>query len=287
MAWRDTLRSLRGVIGETFTLTHVLQGTAAVIGMNVGIMGGMFGAYRWWYADYLESMEKFKAQHGRLPPEQHRLEAFAFAAEKYDASMGNEFGADYYRGQLLIKARGDVLEVAVGTGRCFGTLTKSGLIKSYVGVDKLQEMIDVAATKLRSLPFEARLLRADSASLPFPDKSFDTVIGSLCLCSVEQPEATLDEMARVCRDDGRILLVEPGLSCRMLIRKAQEWFGLIPDPRHAWTCGWFDDLEPRKVLQGAQRAKLLRLEPSWLGNWYMITAAPRVPSDAVTTGGCD
>eukprot|EP00971_Amphidinium_carterae_P123642 2448662-Amphidinium_carterae.1 len=176
MDWLKAMQSVKDALGRKITWKHLLTGTVVTVGMNVGILGALFGAYRWTYADYLEAMKKFKETHGRTPPEKHRLEAFAYYAEKYDKAMGRheETGADLYREQLLIKSRGDVLEVAVGTGRCFGALTKSGLIKSYVGVDKVKEMIDVAQKKLQDLPFEARVLQADAAALPFPDKSFDT-----------------------------------------------------------------------------------------------------------------
>mmetsp|Transcript_75902 Transcript_75902/g.180391 ORF Transcript_75902/g.180391 Transcript_75902/m.180391 type:complete len:285 (+) Transcript_75902:60-914(+) len=277
-------RAISDVVGQV-TWKHWVGGSMAAVGMNVGILGGMVGVYRWIYADELESNKKFAATYGTVPSERHRMEAFAYAAEKWDKTMGKaeETGADLYRKQLLVKAKGDILEVAVGTGRCFSMLEETASVKSFVGVDKVQEMLDVAEKKLSGLGFPARLVRADSKKLPFPDRSFDTVIGSLCLCSVEHPVESLNEMARVCRENGRILLVEPGLSKYGPVREAQDWLGLVPDPRHAWVTGWFDNREPSKLVRKADRLKLVSIETSKLGNWYMITAVPRVPQDVATS----
>ena len=46
--------------------------------------------------------------------------------------------------------------------------------------------------------------------LDLPDASFDAVIDTFGLCSVEHPEAVLREMQRVCKPDGKIILLEHG-----------------------------------------------------------------------------
>ncbi|HEY3314754.1 MAG TPA: class I SAM-dependent methyltransferase, partial [Bacillota bacterium] len=52
--------------------------------------------------------------------------------------------------------------------------------------------------------------------LPFTDESFDTVIGTCVFCTVPDPSKGLSEARRVCRSDGRILLIEHMLSQRPL-----------------------------------------------------------------------
>merc|ERR1719223_465189 len=158
-------------------------------------------------------MKRFHAKYG-YPTERQRLDVFEWMAPKWDQTVGKveEGGADVYRKELLARARGDVLEVAVGSGRCFEALAQSGEVKSYVGVDVLQAMLEQAQPKLKDLPYEARVLHADASKLPLPDRSFDTVVATLCLCSLEDPGAALDEMARVCRPGGQVLIVEPALA---------------------------------------------------------------------------
>ena len=113
-------------------------------------------------------------------------------------------------------------------------------IKSFVGIDTLDEMLEVAQEKLGVLPFPARLQRGDAHRLPFADGSFDTVIGSLCLCSMERPAEVVQEMARVCRPGGKVLILEPGLADWLVIRFSQRYLGIVPNPKHAWEVGWYD-----------------------------------------------
>ena len=49
----------------------------------------------------------------------------------------------------------------------------------------------------------------DSSNLgSFPDQCFDTVVDTFGLCSYDDPVAVLKEMQRVCKPDGKILLLE-------------------------------------------------------------------------------
>lgn len=254
---------------------HWVGGFSALAGMNIVGMGVMGESYRWFFADDEDRMKRFKAKYG-YPTERQRLDVFEWMAPKWDKTVGKveEGGCDVYRKELLVQARGDVLEVAMGTGRCFEALAQSGEVKSYVGVDILQSMLDEAQPKLGDLPYEAKTIRADVSKLPLPDRSFDTVVATLCLCSLENPAAALEEMARVCRKDGQVLIVEPGLAERWVIRYAQEYMGLVPCPKHAWEFGWYDDREPLKLVEQSN-LKVTSAKTQAMGNWYLIAATPR------------
>ncbi|MBI3583112.1 MAG: class I SAM-dependent methyltransferase [Nitrospinae bacterium] len=85
----------------------------------------------------------------------------------------------------------------------------------------------------------------DAESLAFPDRSFDTVVSSLTLCTFSDPLAALNEMARVCRKDGRILLLEHG-------RSSHEWLGRWQDRKakgHAEILGCHWNREPLNLIQ--------------------------------------
>jgi ubiquinone/menaquinone biosynthesis C-methylase UbiE len=58
------------------------------------------------------------------------------------------------------------------------------------------------------------LLISLAEPLPFEDESFDTAVSSLSLCTFPDPVRALRQMARVCRADGRILLLDHGRSDR-------------------------------------------------------------------------
>jgi ubiquinone/menaquinone biosynthesis C-methylase UbiE len=87
----------------------------------------------------------------------------------------------------------------------------------------------------------------DAQSLDFPDDSFDTVISALSTCTFPDPGAALREMDRVCRPDGRILLLEHGRSDVGPIARYQEWRA---DAHYAKAgCRWTQ--EPLAVARDA------------------------------------
>eukprot|EP00418_Pyrodinium_bahamense_P090039 CAMPEP_0179047882 /NCGR_PEP_ID=MMETSP0796-20121207/19425_1 /TAXON_ID=73915 /ORGANISM="Pyrodinium bahamense, Strain pbaha01" /LENGTH=273 /DNA_ID=CAMNT_0020744339 /DNA_START=55 /DNA_END=876 /DNA_ORIENTATION=+ len=268
-------RLLLGTAGK-FKWYHWAGSIATAGAINVGLMVGMAKTYRWYYADHEESVRSFREKYG-LPTERQRLEVFEWLAPTWDSTIGayEKTGADQFRLEHLTKAWGDVLEVAVGTGRCFEALKQSGEVRSFVGVDCLEVMLQEARPKLVDLPFPARVVRGDAQSLPFPDASFDTVVASLCLCSVENSAAALSEMGRVCRPDGHVLLVEPGLARSWPARFAQRYLGLVPDPKHAWECGWYDDLDPPALVEACPGLQLASCQVRSFGNWYLMVAKPQ------------
>jgi len=54
----------------------------------------------------------------------------------------------------------------------------------------------------------ARLVDAPAEQLPFPDGSIDTVVSTFVLCTVDAPDLALQEIARVLKPDGQLLLIE-------------------------------------------------------------------------------
>lgn len=265
-------------LARRFKWYHIAYGATLAGAMNVGIFGGILMGYRWYYRDELEELRAFERRFGR-PTERQRLDVYSWLAPTYDKKIGSQekAGAIGYRKEIFAGVSGDVLEVAVGTGRCFEAIQGASQdIRRYVGIDRTQEMLDVAKPKAAELPFPTELLCGDAHRLPFPDASFDTVLGSLCLCAMEQPEVVLDEMARVCRPGGRVLLLEVGVARRWLPRLVQRKFGLVPNPRIPWELGWFDDLDVLNVVRASERLTVWSVWTRAMGNWYLITMSRRV-----------
>jgi ubiquinone/menaquinone biosynthesis C-methylase UbiE len=122
------------------------------------------------------------------------------------------------------------------------------------------------ATKL-GLPVSFEIM--DVEKLAFPDQTFDTVVDTLGLCTFPDPVAALREMARVCRPDGRILLLEHGRSDR-------EWLGRWQDRRadnHAKRLGCRWNREPLDVVRQAG-LKVLATERTFLGILHLLEATP-------------
>ena len=151
-------------------------------------------------------------------------------SEKYDRfarwfdcveGVPDILGVSRLRRRLLQRASGRVLEVAIGTGKNLRYYPASCRISA---VDVSREMLNVARTRAAKLSVNLSPLLADAEALPFPDKSFDTVVSSLTTCTFPNPVAALKEMVRVCRTNGKILLLEHGRSDR-------EWLGRWQDRR--------------------------------------------------------
>jgi len=174
------------------------------------------------------------------PSEKCRQQTFDGLAPKWDATVRTDellAGIGRWRRRLMQHAAGDVLEVAVGSGRNFSYYSKAK-VSSVTGVDFSRAMLEMADGKRSELePITLRLKLASTQKLDFPDCSFDTVVDSFGVCSFEAPVEALREMRRVVKEDGQVLLLEHGASTWELVqgllnRSAQrhvEKFGCYPN----------------------------------------------------------
>jgi ubiquinone/menaquinone biosynthesis C-methylase UbiE len=114
-------------------------------------------------------------------------------------------GGTERRRRVLAGARGRVLEVGVGTGVNFQHYPAD---VQLLGIDISEQMLRRARERADRTGREITLETADVESLPFEDESFDTVTATCVFCSVSDPIRGLEEVRRVVRPDGRVLLVE-------------------------------------------------------------------------------
>jgi SAM-dependent methyltransferase len=121
------------------------------------------------------------------------------------------------RYQLLQAARGRVLDVGAGTGANLPHY-RMDQISRLVLLDVGRGMLDRAAHKAAELGIEVELHSASAEQLPFEEASFDTVVFTLCLCTIPDPGRALREAGRVLDAGGRLLALEhvraedPGLA---------------------------------------------------------------------------
>ena len=101
---------------------------------------------------------------------------------------------------------GHVLDVATGTGLVAEQLLARGL--RVTGLDQSVGMLDVARRRLGD---RAELVEASAEALPFPDGSFAHLTFTYLLRYVDDPGATLRELARVVRPGGTVAMLEFGL----------------------------------------------------------------------------
>lgn len=110
------------------------------------------------------------------------------------------------RQRLCAQAHGRVLDVAVGTGRNLAHYPAD--VTEVVGIDLSPGMLRRARTTARQASFPVKLCEGDARRLPFPDANFDTVVCFLALCEIPGQAAALQEMRRVLRPGGHLLLLD-------------------------------------------------------------------------------
>jgi ubiquinone/menaquinone biosynthesis C-methylase UbiE len=110
------------------------------------------------------------------------------------------------RRKLVAPAEGRVLEIGAGTG--FNLPYYPDTVNELVLTDPLDGMLRHAEKRARGSGRDVELTRARVESLPYPDASFDTVVASLVLCSVDDQDRALAEIRRVLRPGGRYLFLE-------------------------------------------------------------------------------
>ena len=117
------------------------------------------------------------------------------------------------------QAEGDVLEIAVGTGR---NLRHYPPGVRLTGIELSPGMLEIARGEATRLGLATDLRLGDAQALDFPDASFDTVTCTLSLCTIPDDEAAVAEAWRVLRPGGRFLLLEHVRSRVLPIRLGQR-----------------------------------------------------------------
>lgn len=176
-------------------------------------------------------------------------------------------GVNKLRQEILQRASGSVLEVAIGTGKNLSHYRRASRI---IGTDASKEMLAIAQRRASRLQLNVSFLLANAEALPFPDETFDTVVSSLSTCTFPDPVAALKEMARVCRPAGRVLLLEHGRSDR-------DWLARFQDrtaERHAKQlgCHWNRNSLELVRLAGLEIKEAQRV---FFGIFNQIEATPR------------
>ncbi len=100
---------------------------------------------------------------------------------------------------------GKVLEVGIGTGTGMSHY-RPGV--ELIGIDLSPGMLEVARRNAARIGIGANLLEMDAQHLDLPDRSFDAVVYSLCLCTIPDPELAIREGIRVARPGARMIFLE-------------------------------------------------------------------------------
>lgn len=158
----------------------------------------------------------------------------------------------------------DILEIGIGTGL---TLPYFPADKRVVGVDLSEDMLRVAGQKVieRKLTAVTGLSVMDACRLGLPDEAFDAVTAQFVITLVPNPEQALDEMDRVLRPGGEIVissrLVDSGGA------SAAFWSALAP---LAKAVGWSTDFKVSRLTDWAERTGRYRTEHVGRGYFKVV-----------------
>jgi demethylmenaquinone methyltransferase / 2-methoxy-6-polyprenyl-1,4-benzoquinol methylase len=136
-----------------------------------------------------------------------------------------------------------VLDVATGTGAVAIELVRRHGC-DVVGLDQSREMLDAARVRIDAtgLSEQIELVEGHADDLPFPDAPFDGLTFTYLLRYVDDPAATLRELARVVRSGGTVAALEFGIPRRALWRGLWELYVRVglPVAGRVLSPGWRD-----------------------------------------------
>ncbi len=162
------------------------------------------------------------------------------------------FGAVFERGrkasiEAAERIGGRILEVGVGTGLSLPDYSRSNRL---IGVDLSAPMLRKAQARVAEhrLTNVEGLAVMDARHLGFRDAAFDVVVAQYVITAVPDPEATLDEFARVIKPGGEIILVNH-LGADAGLRAASER-AFAPLARRL---GWRPEFRWERLAQWAAR----------------------------------
>ena len=186
---------------------------------------------------------------------------FAVAYDPFLAVAERRGLADLRR-ELLVEARGRVVELGAGTGL---NLPHYPAVRELV----LTEPDEAMARKLERK--RDGVVRAPAEQLPFEDGSVDTVVSTLVLCTVADLRAAAGEIRRILKPDGRLLFLE---HVRSDDPRLAAWQDRLHRPWRAFACGCDCRRPTVDVLRGSGFDVDVRVQAAW--TWMPAIVRPVV-----------
>ncbi len=141
--------------------------------------------------------------------------AYLRVAEQSDLRGGSE-----HRRRLLGGLRGRVLEVGAGQGRNFPRYPEA--VSEVVAIEPEETLRAHAQRAAARAPIPVTVRAGHAGELPAEAETFDAVVFSLVLCSVDDPRAALAEASRALRPGGQLRFYEH-------VRSPRRWVALLED----------------------------------------------------------
>ncbi|MFP4690408.1 MAG: class I SAM-dependent methyltransferase [Bacteroidales bacterium] len=131
-----------------------------------------------------------------------------------------------WRRAFLSKTSGKTLEVGIGTGKSIPFYPAD---VALTGIDISSKMIEITRKRLRKHPRpNTRIIQMNVEEMEFSDNTFDTVVTACVFCSVPNPVQGLREIKRVCRNGGKVLMLEHVRSQKKILGKSMDIMNPLP-----------------------------------------------------------
>ena len=127
----------------------------------------------------------------------------------------------YQRNKIVPYAKGEVLEIGIGSGLNLPYYNKS-LVKKVYGLDPSEELNEIALKNASEINLDINFIISGAEQIKLPSKSIDTVLITYTLCTIPEFKAALKEIKRVLKDDGIMLFCEHGLAPDKKVSKWQN-----------------------------------------------------------------
>jgi phosphatidylethanolamine/phosphatidyl-N-methylethanolamine N-methyltransferase len=186
-------------------------------------------------------------------------------ARFYDRVFGGVFepGRVTAMRRLAPRPQERILEVGVGTGLSLAAYPHGCRV---VGIDVSEGMLRFANRQVRSRELgNVALLRMDAQSMSFADDAFDAVVAAYVMTVIPDYRRALDEMARVCRPGGRLLILNHFTNGNRLVRAVERVVSPLCE-----RLGWRSDLAVSDVLAGAPFELNYEARMGPLGMWHLL-----------------
>jgi phosphatidylethanolamine/phosphatidyl-N-methylethanolamine N-methyltransferase len=158
-----------------------------------------------------------------------------------------------------------VLELGIGTGLTAPLYRPEWHV---VGVDLSPGMLQQARKRLRNLGGGAnvRLIQADGAQLPFDDECFDVVLAPYVMSAVPDPIGVGREIRRVCRPDGRVVILNHFLGDESWRRRLERRLSPLTA-----RIGFRTDLSLSWLLAGSELEQVAIQSVNVPSIWTLVT----------------
>jgi phosphatidylethanolamine/phosphatidyl-N-methylethanolamine N-methyltransferase len=201
----------------------------------------------------------------------HKVErVYTSYANVYDKIFGKVFheGRESAIRNLNVQPNERVLEVGVGTGLALPMYPRHCQI---VAIDFSEGMLEKAKQRTAEYRMDhVTLHRMDAGAMEFDDSSFDTVVAAYVVTAVPDYRKVVNEMIRVCRPGGRIVMLNHFSNGNKMIAAVEKV--ISPLTKHL---GWRTDLSLDSVLEGTELHVARKQNVNPLRFWALVECVNR------------